>query len=154
MAAGPFKRGIRRGDWRVLSFEFPVLLISIRYLGPGGQSGEIAVRFILTNYPIEAPIADAWDPVAGALLPVQDRPAWNNQVREAFKTWNPRPGVWKAMYRAWERDCGAHNNWIQTYPNLVWNSTREITFALRDLSDVLNSSVARNATRAAAAAYL
>ena len=126
-----------RGQWRKLSFTFPILIVAVAATEPSGSSSEYFFRFELTGFPGAAPEVRIWDPSTNNLLALDKRPKGSTRVAEAFKAWGGG-----TVYRPWDRLAGAHGNWSTAYPTLAWNPKRELTFVLEDLLGLLTSNSA------------
>lgn len=146
LAAARFRAGVARRQWRVISYEYPLLVVGIAAVEPDGTASEHAFRFELTGFPGTAPHALIWDATASAHLPVSRRPKGSARVIEAFKDWTaPHP-----VYRPWERISGQHNNFAQAHPDLAWHAKRDLAFILEDLYGLLSSNAAGRSTGQAA----
>jgi hypothetical protein len=137
LASARFRVGVRRGDWRLVSYSFPFLIIAVAACEPDGSSCEYSFRFELTGFPGSAPEVQIWDCGSGAALESGKRPKGSNRVTEAFKSWGN-----ETVYRPWDRKGGVHNNWSTSHPSLAWNPSRDLTFILEDLHGLLTSNAA------------
>lgn len=141
-ASPRFQAGVIRSQWRVVSIEFPILIVAVAAIEPDGTRSEYSFRFELTGFPGTAPEVRIWDCWANAPLPQARRPPGSTRVIEAFKTWNH-----DTVYRPWERLSGAHGDWARNYPTLVWHPGRDLTFILEDLHGLLTSNAAACSAR-------
>lgn len=132
-----FLAGVVRRQWRKVSYEFPVLVMSVAAIEPDGRQSEYFFRFELSGFPGTAPEVKIWDPESNALLAVQKRPKGSGRVAKAFQDWEH-----KTVYRPWERFSARHNNFAQNFPDLAWHPKRDLTFILGDLHGLLTSSAA------------
>ncbi len=140
-----FRRGVRRGFWRVVSYNFPHLTMAVAATEPDGKVVEYRFRFELSGFPGTAPMVIIWDFVGEQMLPPDRRPRGCGRVIEAFKVWGE-----PTVYRPWDRMAGAHGNWNQTYPQFAWHPKRDLTFILEDLHELLNlNAIQRRAGQAA-----
>jgi hypothetical protein len=138
LASARFRAGVVRKQWRVISFEHPMLVVGVAAVEPDGAASEYAFRFDLMGFPGTAPAVLIWDVDAGAHLPANRRPKGSSRVVEAFKDWTaPHP-----VYRPWERTSGTHNNFAQTFPDLAWHPKRDLAFIMEDLHGLLSSNAA------------
>jgi len=136
LTSARFRAGLARSHWRVLSSNFPHLVIAVAAIELDGTSSEYAFQFELTGFPGIAPQVMIWDAAASTQLPANRRPKGSQRVQEAFKDWNaPHP-----VYRPWERTSGAHGNWAQSFPDLIWHPRRDLTFILEDLHALVTSN--------------
>ncbi len=140
-----FRAGEMRGHWRKISFEFPLLVVAVTAVEPNGTTSEYFFRFDLTRFPAIAPEVKIWDTGAGRLLPGDRRPKGSRRITEAFKSWGG-----ESVYRPWDRNSGAHNNFAVVHSELAWHSERDLTFILQDLHDLLTSNAAALGDRPAA----
>lgn len=145
LAAPRFLAGMARNHWRLVSLNFPILVIAVAATETDGAACEYGFRFEVTGYPGVAPEVRIWDLEADLILPVARRPKGSHRVTEAFKDWNSG-----TVYRPWERQSGAHGNWANTYVNLAWHPRRDISFVLEDLHGLLNSNALKGSYRSAA----
>jgi hypothetical protein len=132
-----FRVGVRRGQWRQVSYVFPLLVVAVASTEPDGSSREYFFRFELTGFPGAAPEVRIWDPSTNNLLAPDKRPKGSTRVAEAFKAWGGG-----TVYRPWDRLAGVHGNWATAYPTLAWYPKRELTFVLEDLHGLLASNSA------------
>lgn len=132
-----FRAGALRGHWRYVSHVFPVLIVAVAAVEPDGSSSEYYFRFELTGFPGIAPAVTIWDCAAGTPLAADNRPKGSSRVTEAFKCWGNQ-----TVYRPWDRQGGAHNNWAAAHPALAWNAGRDLTFIVEDLHGLLTSNAA------------
>jgi hypothetical protein len=137
-----FLAGMARKQWRLVSLNYPILLIAIAAIEPHGTAGEYGFRFEVTGYPGLAPEVRIWDLQGDQILPVDRRPKGSHRVTEAFKDWS-----FGTVYRPWERHSGAHGNWTNIYVNLAWHPKRDISFILEDLHGLLNCNALKGIVR-------
>ena len=140
-----FQVGERRGHWRKLSWEFPILIVSVAASEPDGKNSEYSFRFELTGFPGIAPECKIWDVATNSLLPTDKRPKGSHRVTEAFKAWGC-----ESVYRPWDRHGGPHNKWTLTHPDLAWHPRRNLAFVLEDLHGLLTSNALAYSVRPAA----
>lgn len=145
LASPRFRVGERRGHWRKVSYEFPILIVAIAAIEPDGKSSEYSFRFELTGFPGTAPEVKIWDLATDALLSTDKRPKGSHRVNEAFKPWGNG-----SIYRPWDRHGRLHNNWETAHPDLAWHPRRDLTFILEDLHGLLLSNATVFSNRQAA----
>lgn len=145
LASARFIVGAMRGQWRKVSYEFPILFVAVAAIDPDGSSGEYFFRFELSGFPAIAPEVKIWDYVANALLDASRRPKGSTRVTQAFKSWGN-----ETVYRPWDRHSGTHNNWAKEHPDLAWHPKRDLAFILEDLHGLLTSNAAAHSNRPAA----
>lgn len=141
LASPRFRAGTIRGQWRQVSYVFPVLVMAVAAIEPDGSRNEYWFRFELTGFPGTAPEVRIWDCDANVALAQDRRPKGSGRVVEAFKTWGS-----DTVYRPWERQSGAHNEWANKYPELAWHPKRDLAFILEDLHGLLTSNAGSNGT--------
>jgi hypothetical protein len=137
LASVRFRAGVGRGQWKQVSFEFPVLVLAVAAIEPDGEPGEYCFRFELTGFPGTGPDVRIWDTTTNALLVVDKRPKGTERVNKAFQDWQD-----KTVYRPWERLSSVHNNFARDFPELAWHPGRDLTFILEDLHGLLTSNAA------------
>jgi hypothetical protein len=143
LASAAFRAGVHRGQWRLLSYAFPLLFIGVTAIEPDGSPSEYAFRFELSGFPGTAPQVTIWDFESNAALDPNKRPTGSSRVVEAFKRWGN-----DTVYRPWDRLAGAHNNWSTIHPSMAWNPSRPLTFILEDLHGLLTSNILASNIRA------
>ena len=142
LASPRFRVGVVRGHWRQVSYSFPVLTMAVAAIEPDRSGSEYVFRFELTGFPGTAPEVQIWDCDANAVLAQNRRPKGSARVLEAFKVWGPG-----TVYRPWERQSGAHNEWAKKYPELAWHPKRDLAFVLEDIHGLLISNAGPDGTR-------
>lgn len=140
-----FLAGVARGQWRVVNVDLPILIIAVASLERDGRDGSYDFRFETSGFPGQAPEVRIWDLQQSAVLAPSRRPSGSPRVAEAFKHWGD-----DTVYRPWDRRAGAHGNWPQLYPQLVWHPNRGLAFILEDLHGLLTSNGLAIAGRPAA----
>jgi hypothetical protein len=145
LASSRFRLGQATKRWRLLSEDFPIVMIAVSAIGCDGRPGEFAFRFELSGYPTAAPEVDLWDLSTGVRLAGQLRPQGSPRLQAAFKDWGD-----KTVYRPWDRKAGAHAGWAALHPDLAWRSDRDLAFILEDLHGLLTSNALAGAARASA----
>jgi hypothetical protein len=134
LAAGPFQVGVDRGDWRLLSVEWPYAVIAVAAPPRPGAPDEIALRFELSGYPQRAPTAQPWDIAANATLADALWPI-GGQASEVFN-----PG-WRrdALYIPCDHVAlEGHDAWLTQHQPYLWHASRDISHYLRVVRDVLH----------------
>jgi hypothetical protein len=143
-----FRVGVKKGLWRIVSYNFPILVVGISATEPDGKETEYVFRFELTGFPNTAPLVHIWDLSTNDLLAVEKRPKGSQKVLTSFEQWGN--GNRGSVYRPWDRESGNHNNWNSTYPNFAWAPNRNLSFALEDLHEILNLNALINRARTSA----
>jgi hypothetical protein len=144
--APEFLTGVARGAWRVLSLDFPIVLLGIRGTEPDGSNKEWVFRYLVDDYPSVAPMVQIWDVASNCILAAGSRPTGNQLVAHAFKSWSD-----DTVYRPWERKAMEHGDWKTKYPNQVWNPTKTLANTVEDLNAILNGNARKAAVQAAQA---
>ncbi len=134
--AGPrFQSGVDRGEWRLIEIEWPHALIGVTAAKRANGPPEFVLWFELSGYPTSSPTATPWDLDQKSPLAPEKRPK-GDRVGMAFRSdWNG--GV--ALYVPYDRVAiDSHPNWRTQYPRYVWDATKDITFYLRNVHELLN----------------
>jgi hypothetical protein len=135
VAGGRFQAGVDRGEWRLVSIDWPHAVIAISAAPRAGAPTEFFLRFELTGYPNTGATAALWDPETQALLPDRTRPK---------VTWRPSPfrSDWqagRALYLACDRVAASgHTDWPSKYPGDLWDTQRGISKYVRIVHDLLH----------------
>lgn len=134
---GPFQSGVARGHWRLVSINWPVVIIAISAASRPNAPDEYVLRFDLTNYPKAPPTALPWNVEKNCRLDTRDRPSGKIRVSKAFRT------DWKngdALYLPCDRlAIDGHDGWKNKHPEMIWNPDRDITQYLRIVHELLTS---------------
>lgn len=135
---GRFLAGVAAGRWRLISVSWPFALFAVTAAKRPDSPTEFVLRFELSGYPHTAPTGGLWDPATDDPLPADRRPK-GERVAQLFRTDGWAGGA-TAMYAPWDRmGLQAHPEWAQTYVYQAWNPTRELSFILANVYEVLNS---------------
>jgi hypothetical protein len=138
LAGARFRAGVAAGQWRLIELSWPYVLIAVSAAERAGGPSEFVIRFELTGYPSTAPTGGLWDVDADGSLPAERRPK-GERAASLFRTDGWAGGPF-AMYAAWDRlGLQAHPDWAQTYRLQAWNASREISFVLSRVHEVLNA---------------
>jgi hypothetical protein len=137
-ASARFQAGVAAGRWRLVSVDWPFVLVAIAAAPRKDSPSEYFIRFELEGYPQIAPTGEIWDNDANDPLAAAHRP---KGLRAAllFRVdgWGPAP---HAMYAPWERRALAdHGDWAEKHPRAAWNPTRDLTFVLAQIHEILNA---------------
>jgi hypothetical protein len=130
---GPFQAGVDRGDWRLVSMDWPHAVIAVAAPARLNAPSEVALRFELSGYPQQLPTAQPWDAATNAALPDALWPI-GDRVSQVFNpSWNRN-----ALYIPCDRlALEGHEPWLAQHPAHAWNPDRDITHYLRIVRDVL-----------------
>lgn len=135
--------GADQGRWRLLENAFPNTYF--RVSAPIGSSGRIHAwdfHFVCDNFPVLTPFIELWDYIQKSRPSAP--PVGPEHVKDALKDWqhapNPnQPNVQThgGVYRPWQRYAAEHNNWANLRPDLAWNHTRELSYLLERLHELV-----------------
>jgi hypothetical protein len=138
LAGGRFRAGVAAGRWRLIDVAWPYALIAVSAADRLDSPSEFVIRFELTGYPHTAPTGGLWDTASDSSLPPDQRPK-GERVATLFRTDGWAGGA-TAMYAAWDRiGLQSHPDWALTHPLEAWNPSREISFILSRVHEVLNA---------------
>jgi hypothetical protein len=131
-----FLAGVDAGRWRLVKTDWPTVLVAVAAARRAGSPSEYFLRLTADGYPAAGITAAPWDPRSDTLLAPTDRPT-GVVAGHVFRTdWNEG----KALYAPWDRAAlPGHTDWPATHPTLTWTSTRDLTFFLECVWEVLNS---------------
>lgn len=133
LVSGRFRAGVAAKRWRLIDVTWPGAIIAITAATRPSSPGEWIFRIDLTGYPQLAPTSMLWDATLGQRMNDQSYPK-GERVQEAV-----RPGL-DYLYAAYDRQgLTGHPEWAAQYPRSSWNPTRDLTFVLEKLSDLLTS---------------
>ncbi len=140
-----FLNGCDAGRWRIIAFNFPILLFAISATEPDGKPSEYCFRAELSLFAAQAPLVQIWDPARNATLALALRPKGGPRITTTFQQWGS-----DTVYRPWERMTGPHNSNATNFPQLAWRPERRLTFIFEDLHGILHSNARAHRLRAAA----
>ena len=129
-----FLAGVDAARWWLVRIDWPLVIIAISAAPREKSPSEYSLRFDLSGYPVDAPTAAPWDaardcPLDGARWPKGHR------IGKAFN-----PG-WKsnALYIPCDRTAiSDHPAWRQQYARYLWDPSKDVTFYLRLVHEMLN----------------
>jgi hypothetical protein len=135
---GRFRVGVAAGQWRLISLTWPYALVAVSAAQPPNSAPEWVLRFELTGYPHTAPTGGLWDVEVDASLAPHRRPK-GQRVAQLFRADGWLGGA-TAMYAPWDRlGLQAHPDWANTYRLQAWNPTRDLSFILEQVHEMLNA---------------
>lgn len=135
---GRFRAGVAAGRWRLVSMTWPYVVIAVSAAERANGPVEFILRLEVAGYPHTAPTGSLWDLDSNTWLGADRRPK-GPRVASVFRTDNWAGGA-TAMYAAWDRIAlQSHADWAQKYPLLAWNPTRELSFVLDKVHELLNA---------------
>ena len=134
LESGRFRAGIAAGRWRLVSLEWPNVVIGVM-----ARDGiEYGFRFHCVDYPNTAVSAQPWDIENDSDLPAEKWPSGRDRMSLAFK-----PG-WKGgtcLYLPCDRESiQGHENWRNEHPALLWDPKKGICKYLGIIHEMLNSN--------------
>ena len=137
-AGGRFRAGVADGRWRLVEVRWPHTLVAVSAARRANSPKEFVLRFELTGYPHSAPTGGLWDVETGSSLAANRRPK-GERAASLFRTDGWAGGA-TAMYAPWDRfGLQAHADWPHKYPLQAWNATRDLSFVLINVHEVLNA---------------
>ncbi len=138
LRGGRFLAGVAAGSWRLISVIWPFALVAVSAADRPNSPAEFVLRFELTGYPHTAPTGGLWDLETDSYLPAGQRPK-GERAAQLFRS-DGWLGGSTAMYAPWDRmGLQAHPDWTQTYRLQAWNPTRDLSFILANVHEVLNA---------------
>ena len=138
LCGGHFQSGVAAGHWRLISVTWPVAMVAVTAAERANSPAEFALRFELSGYPHTAPTGGLWNPDTDTSLPTDRRPK-GERPAELFRTDGWAGGA-TAMYAPWDRmGLQAHPDWAQRYPHDAWNPSRDLSFILAKVHEVLSA---------------
>ena len=132
-----FLEGVERGRWRIVDdIEWPVALVAVSAAPRENAPTEYFLRFDLSGYPETAPTATPWNPNTGDVLQQELRPK-GTRVGHVFRAdWENG----RALYAAFDRVAlTSHPNWRTEHPRRVWDSSKDLTWILQKLHEMLSN---------------
>jgi len=135
MQSVPVLDGVENRYWRVVSLNFPILIVAIT----AGNGREFGMRVDVTGYPTAAPAGTPWHIDGNRPLTQAELPAGPSAETVFRSHWSSING-W-TPYMASERVLiqGDHATWASQHPDRSWNPTRTIAFYLTELHKELRS---------------
>lgn len=138
LAGGRFRAGAAARRWRLLSLSWPHALIAVSAAQRENSPTEWVVCFELTGYPHVAPTGGLWDVDTKASL-THDRRPKGTRAAQLFR-FDGWAGGATAMYAPWDRvGLQAHPEWATTYRLQAWNPSRDLSFVLDQIHEVLTA---------------
>ena len=139
IAAGPFQSGVDRGWWRLITIEWPYVIIAVSATPQEKWPSEYDFRFECSNYPQDPATAQPWDLDRNAPLDSSKWPTGRLRIPLAF---NPGWKGGQCLYLPCDRlSIEGHAGWVNQHPHMIWKAnSSDITLYLGILHDLLNSS--------------
>lgn len=133
LEAGRFLAGEARKRWRLISVDWPAVLIAIT----ARDGCEYVLRFDCSGYPQTPPTARLWDAERNAPLELSLWPKGGGRIAAVFNS-NWKSGT--ALYLPCDRTAiEGHDNWRSQYPSKIWNPSKGITQYLEIVHELLQS---------------
>ena len=132
-----FQEGVERGRWRIVGdIIWPVVLVAVAAAPRDSAPSEYVLRFNLAGYPETAPTATPWNPATEEVLKQEMRPR-GTRVGHVFRTdWENG----RALYAPFDRVAlDSHPDWRTEHPRRVWDSSKDLTWILQKLHEMLNN---------------
>lgn len=131
----PVLDGIENGYWRILTVNFPTLIVAVT----AGDGRELGVRVDVSGYPTAAPAGTPWDIDSDRPLTLVELPAGPTAHIVFRSQWSQING--HTPYMASERLLiqGDHATWAPQHPERAWNPARTIAFYLTELHKELRA---------------
>lgn len=135
LQAAEFREGVARGRWRVVSFDWPHLVVAIRAARRPDSVTEVALRMDLTGYPQQAPTSTPWDLETNSQLAAHRRPRGEFASHVFRFDWENG----RALYAPYDRAAlPGHPSWSTQHPADVWTPQRTLSFILDRVHRLLN----------------
>lgn len=136
LTTGRFLAGVAASRWRLVSVDWPFAVFAVSAAPRLNSPPEFILRFELGGYPTSTPTGGLWDLDANVSLTAQYRPK-GERVAHLFRTdW----GNATAMYAPWDRmGLQSHPEWANQHLRDAWNPTRDLSFVLTKVYEVLNA---------------
>jgi len=135
---GQFLAGVAAGRWHLVEIDWPHSLIAISAAGRPNSPSEFVLRLELNGYSSVAPTGSVWDTETQTWLAPDKRPK-GERAGMLFRTDGWTGGA-TAMYATWDRiGLSSHPDWAQKHPLEAWNPTRDISFVLTNVHEVLSA---------------
>jgi hypothetical protein len=134
LASGRFVLGVVGRRWRLISYQWPHVIIAVR----AADNVEYGLRFECRNYPQLAVTAQPWDFAADKPLATELWPTGQSRIPLAFN-----PG-WKGgicLYLPCDRlSIEGHEGWRVQHPALLWEPSKGICKYLSIVHQMLNAA--------------
>ena len=133
-----FEDGVERGRWRIVGdITWPYVLVAVSAAPRDSAPSEFFLRFDMTGYPESAPTATPWNPTTGDVLEEDLRPKGERAGHVFRSDWEGG----RALYAPFDRVAlHSHSNWRRQHPRRTWESTKDLTWVLQFLHELLNEA--------------
>lgn len=133
-----YQVGVEAGQWRLLGLTWPHATFALSAASRSDSPAEFVLRLDVTGYPHSAPTGSLWDTDSECSLDAARRPK-GDRAAHVFRTDGWAGGA-TAMYAPWDRiGLQSHPDWAQKHPHDAWNHTRDISFVLGNVHNILNA---------------
>jgi len=130
-----FVAGVYRGTWSIDRCEWPSVDITVAAAPRPNAPSSFTLRCDFTNFPSEAPTATPWDRSTNAKLDASRRP--KGEIVGMVFRYDWEEG--RALYAAYDRVAlDGHRNWLTEHPRTAWDATRDLTWWVNRISDLLH----------------
>jgi hypothetical protein len=138
LLGGRFGSGVAAGRWRIISVDWPVVVAAVSAAERAASPAEFVLRLDLGGYPNSAPTGSLWDLETDSSLAPELRPK-GERAEKLFRT-DGWAGGTTAMYAPWDRvGLQSHSGWAQMHSHDAWNPTRDLSFLLQKVHEVVNA---------------
>jgi hypothetical protein len=138
LEGGRFRAGVAAGHWRLIEIDWPDALLAVSAAARENSPTEFVLRLELSGYPHSAPTGSVWDIDAKDWLAADRRPK-GERAAMLFRTDGWAHST-TAMYAAWDRlGLQSHAQWAQNNAMQAWTPSRDISFVLANVHEVLNA---------------
>ncbi len=136
LVSARFLAGVERGDWRLVSYDWPLALCEVAAAARDGAPTVFTLRCDVTGYPTMPPTACPWDVERNQVLDAAHRPK-GFRVGMVFRTdWENGT----ALYAPFDRlALQGHPGWANEHPRHTWDNTRDFAWFLERVFDLLNN---------------
>ncbi len=132
-----FLLGVSGGRWRLISLEWPHLVLAISAAQRPDSPVEYCFRFECTGYPRIPATGRAWDSAANAPLPVAKWPGGKQRVPMVFR---PEWKNGECLYVPCDRQSiEGHDNWRVQLASMCWVESIGIVRYLEVVHELINS---------------
>jgi len=129
-----FEVGVRQGHWRIISFEWPFLVVGVRTR----DGAELAFRCSCIGYPAQRPEIGLWNAERGCSLSPAERPTMTGRYSLIFRTdWESGLHIYHPMDRL---AFVTHGNWLVDLRFKLWIPDRGFTQLCQELHNILTSN--------------
>lgn len=133
-----FLLGEHRGRWKLVSIEWPHVVIEVSAAARPDSPSAYTLRFECSAYPAQAVTAGLWDSANNLALAHQCWPYGSDRFMKVFRT------DWKdgsCLYLPCDRQSfEGHPQWVTDHPAQIWDPAKGILLYLEAVHELLHSS--------------